>query len=91
MIKDLVIRLKKIENSERRYKKELNKVIELNKNADQRIFTVEQSKQELVKMRDNDYDIMKNKNSKLLNELKTLQKYYDSKVEEWETIEANKQ
>ena len=42
-------------------------------------------------MRDNDYDIMKNKNMQLTNELKTLQKYYDSKVEECESLESSKQ
>ena len=36
LIKDLVVRLKKVEKSEKHYRKELNKVVELNKEADQK-------------------------------------------------------
>lgn len=42
-------------------------------------------------MRDSDYDIMVNKNAQLVNELKTLQKYFDAKVEECEALELSKQ
>lgn len=35
-------------------------------------------------MRDNDYEAMKNKNTKLRNELNTLQKYFQAKVNEIE-------
>lgn len=91
LIKDLAIKLKKVEKSEKYYKKELNKIIEINNQADKRIYAIEQSKQELIKMRDSDYDIMVNKNAQLVNELKTLQKYFDAKVEECEALELSKQ
>ena len=91
LIKDLAIKLKKVEKSEKYYKKELNKIIEINNQADKRIYAIEQSKQEIIKMRDSDYDIMVNKNAQLVNELKTLQKYFDAKVEECEALELSKQ
>ena len=45
------------------------------------------SKQELIKMRDNDYDAMKIKNIQFQNELNTAQKYNNSKIEECASLE----
>lgn len=60
----------------------MEKIVSLNKSSDNKYYAIEQSKQELVKMRDSDYDAMKIKNTQLKNELNTLQKYYNSKIEE---------
>ena len=53
--------------------KEVERLVELNKEADKNYYELENSKQELIKMKENDYDVMKNKNSKLRNELETLE------------------
>ena len=50
---------------------------------------MEMSKQELIKMRDNDYDTMKIKNIQLQNELNTAQKYHCLKAEECVTLECS--
>lgn len=91
MIKELQNRLKQTEQSEQAYKEQVEKLVALNREADKRYYALEQSKQEMVKMRDNDYEAMKNKNTKLKNELKTLQKYFEAKVHEIEDLEKTNQ
>lgn len=62
---------------------------ELNLEADKRYYALEKSKQELIMMRDNDYETMKNKNTKLRNELSTMQKYFDAKLKDIEHLETD--
>lgn len=69
----------------------MEKIVGLNKISDSKYYAVEQSKQELIKMRDSDYDAMKIKNTQLINELNTVQKYYTQKTEECEALENSKQ
>ena len=76
------IKISQLEGSEAEYKKQVHKLTQLNLQADQRFYALEKSKQELILMRDNDYEAMKSKYHKLNNELKTFEKYYQNKEKE---------
>ena len=82
------IKVKKLEVSEKGYKSQVKKLTELNLEADRRYYALEKSKQELIMMRDNDYETMKNKNTKLRNELNTMQKYFNAKLKDIEQLES---
>lgn len=59
---------------------------EANRISDQRYYVIEKSKQELINMRDSDYDTMRKKNGELRNELKALHKYFQQKVAECDEL-----
>lgn len=88
LIKDLAIKLKDMQKSEKEYKKQVIKLTSLNREADHKYYLLEQSKQELIKMKDNDYEEMQKKNIRLKNELTTLQKYYESQAEECKSVSS---
>jgi hypothetical protein len=87
LVKELQIKVKQLEVSEKGYRTQVKKLTELNYEADRRYYALEKSKQELIKMRDNDYEAMKNKNTKLRNELNTMQKYFNAKLKDIEQLE----
>lgn len=67
----------------------MDKLTELNLQNDSQYYKLEKSKQELIKMRDNDYEGMMKKNTKIINEFNALQKYYQLKVSECEELEKS--
>jgi len=77
--------------SEKEYAIQVDKLTQLNHETDKRYYDIEKSKQELIKMQDHDYEVMKNKNIKLRNELSTLNKYFKAKVNECEEMDRANQ